>query len=497
MQEWNALSTRLVQGSDANSTPFTTEDPSLQTFFEQLRSEPPSRQLVLALAGLQWMRKLGSTFEHETITSSRVVNTNPEPSLATREILRAALQSRQCDLMVETLVLMKMHNLMLPPELLTDCFTLAEKIPKLQLLVTQLAGERGAWLARQNSAWQYVTNNDPHALHGDALIVLLREQRVNEIDAFFHTLSSLWDALSVKDRQKTLSLFDITPQSSDLAFLQRCQQDRSQGVRQVAGRLRARLEDSAVLSMARTVVESNVSITRRGLLRRSELEVKLPEMFDKAWEVFGVQENLEHITTAGKLGRKSVWLHQWLALLPTRLLIEMLDTEAEDYLSLASKSDYNSLLCSSWAHAALLHNEADALRLVMKHVPDSLLNQWLQTLLPQAYGACREILLEITLSPPTGKIALPLVDIIRAIHDTGQLPTRISPLLLKYLTRDAESVSYSYAGMQQRLNELAFDIDVSQIPEWIAHLEARLPEGLEGCLRWLRIRQQLHQEFSQ
>ncbi len=497
MQEWNALSTRLVLGSDANSTPFTTDDPSLQAFFDKLRPEPPSRQLVLALAGLQWMRKLGSTFGHEAITHTTAIPIKALPSPAVREILRSALRSRQSELLLETLGLMKAHHLQIPPDLLTDCFTWSETVPRIQSLVTALAGDRGAWLAKQNLAWHFAASKETDTLQAEALLWQLKDQRLNDPDGFYAMLHSVWDALSVKDRQNLLSVLDIAPHTNDLPFLQQCAQDRSQGVRQIAGKMRARLKDSAVITLAQSVVAAHVSIARRGILRRSELEIGLPENFDKAWDSWGIQENLEHIPTAGKLGRKSAWLHQWLALLSPRTLVEALGTNAEDYLSLAAKSDYAAMLCSAWAQASLLHTDADALAMVMTRVPDTQLNLWLQSLLPQAFGPCHEILLSIALSPPTGNIAMPLPDILRAVHDAGKMPPRLSPLLLKYLTRDAESISYSYAGMQQRLNELAFNIDLSQIPEWIAQLEARLPEGLEGCLRWLRIRHQLHLEFSQ
>lgn len=494
MQEWYALATRLVLGSDANATPFTTDDPTLAHFFRQLPAGSPSRQLVLALAGLQWMRKLGQSFTHETTEISATPEIQPIASATTIDILQKALLARQHALLSEALRLMQHHQQLLPPELLVDCFTLAEKSSPLQTLVIAVAGKRGEWLARQNPAWQVATTD---TTNGNALVALLSEQPAGDGDSFLQTLISLWNTLTAKDRQKVLTQLEQTPpRPSSLPFLQKCQQDRSQSVRLSIARQRARLLDASLLHMALNVITPSLCIERRGLLRHAEFEVRLPASFDKAWEVVGIQENLEQIAIAGKLGKKSAWLHQWLSLVSGNDLVTALDTTSEEYLSLAGQSDYADALYSAWAHSALLHNDLPALQTLIKQLPETRTTRWLRELMPMAQGHCRDELLTFAVAPPSGTLALPLADILGFSMAGGPHSEPVSNALLDHLTRNNESNYYHNSGTSQRFDLLAFYVPVTLLPQWITRLEARNNPALESCLRWLRIRQQLHQEFQ-
>lgn len=495
MQEWNSLAQRMILGSDANAAPFQSDNAILQPLFQALQARPAPQQLLHALAGLQWLRKLGSSFQHAALESDPAHDSLPTCNAAVTSLLRTALQTKQLPLLLEIFQRMQQHNQVLPADLLVDGLTLAESHPLLQSTIAGTLGNRGHWLAQQNPAWQFAAQPDWHQLQGEQLLTHLRILRDAAPDRFLQTVETLWPSLAAKDRQKLLTLFEPVPQSDAHAFLTRCRQDRSQAVRQLATRLLIRLQDASLLEQVSATVSAHVRLTSGGLLRRSQLETNLPEAFDSTWESAGIQENLEYIEPLGKVGRKSSWLHQWLALLPSQRLLTTLNTDAETYLKLAAKHDHATTLLSAWANAALLHDDAEALRTLLPQIPAKQMANWQRALMPMAHDACRDLLLLSALQSPTEKDTPALATVLNHLEWNHPLSPSLSMLLLEHLLRDVDKIPYWYQGLQQRIDQLPFALEPQQLPHWIARLEPNTPARLEGCLRWLHSRHQLLQEL--
>lgn len=495
MQEWHSLAQRMILGSDANAAPFQSDNTDVQPLFQALQARPAPQQLLHALAGLQWLRKLGSSFQHAALESAPAHDSLPTSNTTVNTLLRTALQTRQLPLLLEIFQRMQQYNQILSADLLVDCLTLAEAHPLLQSTIAGTLGNRGHWLAQQNPAWQFATQPDWHQLQGEQLLIHLRILRDTAPDSFLQTVETLWPSLAAKDRQKLLTLFESALQPEAHAFLFRCRQDRSQAVRQQTTRLLIQLQDTSLLEQVNATINAHVRLTSGGLLRRTQLEIDLPDAFVKAWEGAGIQQNLEHIEPIGKVGRKSSWLHQWLALLPSQRLLTALNTDAEAYLKLAAKHDHATILLSAWANAALLHDDADALRALLPQIPTKQMANWQRALLPMARGACRDLLLFSALQHPLEKDTPALASVLNYLEWNRLLSPSLSTLLLEHLLRASDKIPYWYQGLQQRIDQLAFALEPQQLPHWIARLEPNTPARLEGCLRWLRCRHQLHQEL--
>lgn len=494
MQEWNTLAQRMILGSDANPAPFTSDRSELQTFFASLQALPPQQQLLQALAGLQWLRKLGAPFRHEAINPTAVPEECATASSAVGALIQTGLQARQTALLAEVFEALAQHQLQVAPELLVDCLQLATAQPELRVLMPLVCGKRGQQLAQWNSAWQFALTTDVSTLEGDALARHLALLRNRDHSAFQTLLTSLWSTLAAKDRQKIAALLATNPRQEDAPFLIECLSDRSLPVRQLATQTLAQLQDPTLIAHLQAIITRFVRMKPARLLRKGQLDVELPESFDKQWERYGIQENLEYSELGGKLGRKSSWLQQWLALLPPIVLLDTLQCRGDEYLKLAAQSDHSDVLLTGLANAALLHDDAEALAALWQLSTPKQQQQWHAPALNRARHHCREWLLTQLLDQADEtpeKLCTVVFHLQRQHPPSRQFSQRLRPLLLTLV----DQLPYWHQGHQQRLDELAFALDVADISDWISTLQTNTPARLENCLRWLHCRQQLHQEL--
>jgi hypothetical protein len=216
-------------------------------------------------------------------------------------------------------------------------------------------GNRGAWLAAQNPAWQFArTAGADHTdvrcwEEGDTATRsrYLRQLRTTDPSAARTLLQQTFPNETARDRTLLLATMSEHLSGDDESFLEDLLfNDRSKEVRQVAGRLLSTLPGSAFAS--RMVSYLSPCITRETKLLRSQWAVSPPGNFPPEAGRDGIEEK----PPAGlKLGARAWWLRQLVARAPLGWWTDHTGMSPLELFLWAAKSEWNEALLAGFAEA--------------------------------------------------------------------------------------------------------------------------------------------------
>ncbi len=283
----------------------------------------------------------------------------PAPPRATA-LLRQMLAEEWQALLPEWIELCARRGARVQPFFLRALFELVSA-PADRTALLRIIGERGRWLARQNSDWAWVLTAEP--LPDPALwetgtveerLASLRHLRATEPARALELLLQTWADETAEFRLSVLALFPSALSLADETLLTRCLGDRRKDIRVAAQGLLASLPASGFATRMKARAE-NLLVVQRGLLGR-KIEVTLPGVFDAVWKADAIEEK-----PPTGVGEKAHWAQQILGLVPLEHWTEKFGVETAALIALAAKSsDWGDLLLGAWFHAACLHREADA-----------------------------------------------------------------------------------------------------------------------------------------
>jgi hypothetical protein len=272
------------------------------------------------------------------------------------------------ELLPEWIELCAQHDRRVPPfflpQLFAACTALAERTALLRVI-----GERGRWLAAQNSAWGWVGAAAPAPALAlwevgseDERLAALRQARATDPAHAAALLEKTWGEDSAEFRLRALAIFLPTLSLADEPLLTRALTDRRKEIRVAAQSALASLPASALAGRMRIRAEALLTCSR-GLLGR-KLEIALPAAFDPAWKADAVEEK----PPAG-VGEKAHWTQQILALVPFSHWTEKFELDPAALVDLAQKSsDWGDLLLGAWFRAACVHREPAAASALLRPV---------------------------------------------------------------------------------------------------------------------------------
>ncbi|MCP5163138.1 MAG: hypothetical protein H7A00_15950 [Hahellaceae bacterium] len=514
MIEWQDLVKRLMLGSEALSSPLVSSQKSVQEFYDSLLPLPPEAQLMHALGGMQWMRKLGLTFDMPEGLHELPVTAESRPVCppALSRLMTTALQAGQVAFLHEAGRCLNQTQCRLPGALLVDWLTLAARSPALRTLDATFLGERGTYLIHANPDWSSLLSmpgirvQPPVAmlseseaawdgLSGEArweYWAQLRAQcKPDEIASFHGLLQQQWTTWPARDRQKLLESLAPFWTMEDGEFLASCAQDRSLLVRQQAKMARLRLGFLADQQPLLTCLQGWLTFDKGSLLQRASLTVRYPDEFDKTWEEWGVKSELSYLPLMGRVGRKSAWLYQMLARVSPSALCAAFRMEPRQWLKLLQSHEAGPLLHMAWMQAALFYQDSEALLAGLQALNSEQQTEWLHA---EIGNVSSSLFTPIFAYAIKTQKAAQLIRLLIHLPEKLVLSESLSLQVAQCLSDWVAEEGAVYSHLHRRLESLAFAFALPVLCSVIELLERTPNERLDNLVRWLRYRYQLHQE---
>jgi hypothetical protein len=195
----------------------------------------------------------------------------------------------------------------------------ARRNPAIRADVLNIIDERGRWLAKFLPVGDWVV---PSVLSEN----LWDEGKLNERVAYLKQLRGTdaakarglleesWSGEASESRADLLSAFEINLSLDDETFLESCLEDKKKDVRKTAASLLNSLPDSKLVQRMTERAKRFVTYKPAGMLglKKAELEITLPETFEKDWAKDGIKQK----SVPYGMGEKAWWLSQMLVRVP-------------------------------------------------------------------------------------------------------------------------------------------------------------------------------------
>ncbi|HPQ94540.1 MAG TPA: DUF5691 domain-containing protein, partial [Thiolinea sp.] len=171
-------------------------------------------------------------------------------------------------------------------------------------------------------------------------------------------LQAVWKQEAAPVRQDLLQALRVNLSLDDEPWLESCLDDRSKGVRQLAAELLGALPGSAFRQRRQALLDGWLGIQAgAGLFNRlggkKQLQVRLPEHWEKGW----LRDGIEEKPPRGK-GAKAWWLEQALSFVPPAYWVQHWQLDPAALLALIQKHDWKAALLEGWQAALLRYPDS-------------------------------------------------------------------------------------------------------------------------------------------
>jgi hypothetical protein len=342
----------------------------------------PEQQLLLAAGTLALMRKAGQQPAH----SSGLAPAPAPPELlpvvgpkGSAHLHQMLVNNLHLELLPDYLTRLAGRDLRVPPALLVPLLHHATRSSDTRAALGPVLGERGHWLIRLHPDWARLADalasaeTGPSAASATWETGTLPQRRAWLTERFVQAPNEaralLLAALPAEPAKVQEALLEILTQHlhpDAEPALEALLKARGQEVRRLAAELLVQLPGAALTERLWARAASLLSAKRKLLgLGKAQLDVTLPEAWDKSWLADGIEEkNARFMSAYGPsfktaVGPATARLANLLALLPPRRWTAHLGLTPPELLAAALASDWALPLLSAWAQSALLHQDTD------------------------------------------------------------------------------------------------------------------------------------------
>lgn len=377
--------------------------------------------------------------------------------------LKSVLNSDQEELCLEFLCLLAKAQLSITPSLLPLLLDKAKEHQHLLVVLPEVLGNRGIWLARNNPQWRHLLpdDKDSSAFFNDSLsqqithLLLLRARKSPKVHPY---LESLWQTQNSASRAKLLSLLAVNISKNDIPILEKCVSDKSKEVQRKAISLLSLLPSSAHIN----------SMTERlaALITGNWADIQLPQPSPE------IEQNLLDVPYPDwKASEQEYLLARLIAVVPPQWWIDRWG-EPENMLKNSAKHPLQKILWWGWQQAAIKFEHADWLVALYKtyaqhsqgnspFLTEQLLEKVYQS--PEAFHALAKTLLDENESHISDEH--PLVDFIN--HHCLPLRDDLVKNIVRRIQARIKSDTYFMDwGLQGMMKHLAYFVNPN-LYEWI------------------------------
>ncbi len=286
-------------------------------------------------------------------------------------VLRPILLDGAQRLQLLALTRLRECGLRLPPSLLPAALEMGRRSVAVRAALGDTLGERGSWLARQNSAWSYAAGASEQASTQEQWDLGTLEQRVKLLAQLRQTdaagardkLAAQLKDLGAAERTALVPLLAVNLSTDDEAFLDGLMtKDRAQDVRQAAAALLTRLPTSRH-AQAITTALAPLVVFKRGLIR-DKLEIEAPTAADPSWKNEAIDATRPQHDA---LGERAWWLYQLARQCPLGWWQQHTGLAPADLLKASTKNQWHDALLRGWADAAVATQDATWAHALLHH----------------------------------------------------------------------------------------------------------------------------------
>ncbi|NEQ48479.1 MAG: hypothetical protein F6K00_35105 [Leptolyngbya sp. SIOISBB] len=516
MDPWQTLVATALVGT-GRQTPQPVGEGTLKALLDQLDWSEPEGALLGAAGAISLHQRIAQhppqknwpTVEPCSLEDVPVV----KPAIARH--LDTAMNTHP-DVLPELLSLIAQAGQRIPERQLPKLLQMGQQTASLRPHVATVVGQRGQWLAAQQTDWSYARVGGAHEISLDSphvqdiwangrrseRVLLLQRWREADPKAAQEALEAVWSTEAAKDREAFISLLEVNLTMADEPFLEAALSDRAVSVCRVAANLLVRLPKSRLCQRMASRLQPLVQLQGQGDHLR--IDVSLPQAYHNEWEKDGLSPAIggsqRETVSQRKGGIFSLYLELMLAAAP-------LDIWGEPVVAVRvlQEHPWETLLTAGWALATLRQQRpdwADAfLHTLESQISDAnLIGQLLALLTPER----QEHWLRGRL-PSNSSEEEVIRWLLLVIRSSQHWNLAFSRLILAQLMTVAQDSSRNTYGLPYEIQNLRLTLHPDLAPDVAIALQEiadktvarRYREnkllGLKNCLSF---RQKIHRAFS-
>ncbi len=510
---WSSLLTTALLGTARQPWQPAIAPGQLGQLLAQLREQPPEAALLLTAGILSIHQQVG--WQPETRPATAIAPCPPEVltpcSPSASRCLQQILAGTSLPLLLEWLTLAAIAQQRIPELHLPALLDKGKQQRSLRSTLLPVLGQRGRWLAAQNSDWDYaiaVTTDAAWETGSPAARLLaLQTVRAESPDRARAWLQSTWSQEAASDRAQFLATLQVGLSAADLPWLEQTLGDRSQAVRRIAADLLARLPDSSIAQQATVYTNQYVSLERQPTLA---WQVQLPLQLDARWLSLGIDPQ-PAAQGQPQIGEKAWWLLQLLGATPLTVWTEAGQSSPAQLVRLTQTHEWQSVLFNGLALAAQRQGDAAWLEAIFRlwlrqqaaRQEVTLINLKLEDLFRILSRDRQHQVLIDFLQLPTAKMNDSLM-IWLLRYTTPPWSVDLTQLVIQHLDqhlRDTQIFANTDWELRAALKEFAHSIPVELTTD-VMKFRSRLTttshwvQSLDGLLEILQFRQEMTQSFG-
>jgi hypothetical protein len=350
---WQKVVSAAILGTGRQPLTQPTATGTVGKLLSQLNQQSPEAALLTTAATLSLYQRAGWLPEKYPIATKEPFTGNDLPRASPRTVrfLQMMLQGQYPHALPEWLLMAGQFGQRVPELHLPELLDLGKQRRDLRTTILPVLGQRGRWLARQNSEWSYAvevaTEEDWETGSHAARLLYLQDVRSHNPDRARELLQSAWTQEAAVDRAKFLETFRTRLSLTDEPFLEELLADRSKEVRRIAADLLASLPSSCLCQKITAHATRYLRLVKEPKL---VLKVELPTALDSTLIDCGI-ESKPTKQVAANLGEKSWWLLQMIGATPLTTWCNGGMTPAE-LVTCARTHEWETVLLDGWALAA-------------------------------------------------------------------------------------------------------------------------------------------------
>ncbi|MDX2099422.1 MAG: DUF5691 domain-containing protein [Leptolyngbyaceae cyanobacterium bins.59] len=357
---WQKVAATALVGTERQPFTVPTATGLLGKLLSQLNSPSPEAVLLTTAATLSLYKRAGGLPAPYSVPRQETCDRTdlPRCSLRAARLLQQMLQGQFTALLPEWFTLAAEAGQRVPELQLPELLDLARQQGGLRAILLPVLGQRGRWLATQNSDWKYAievaTAEDWETGNQAARLLYLQTLRSTHPEKARELLQATWKQEAAGDRSKFLATFRTGLSSADEPLLAAALGDRSKEVRRVAADLLASLPTSQFCQFITSHTTSYVILNREPTL---SITVNLPTEFDPSLLQYGIESKPTQ-QFASILGEKAWWLLQLIAATPLSVWTNGGIPVAE-LVNAAKYHQWEAVLLDGWARATKRQQDAE------------------------------------------------------------------------------------------------------------------------------------------
>lgn len=332
----------------------------------RLTGQDPAAALLDRAALLTLWRRAG-IMPHTGLAAGEPAPAEARPRVHDAAARRlAGLLSDRADLLPQWLELCAAGGWRVPEELLPVLFERARIDRAVAGRFAAVIGERGAWLAAQNPAWQGVLDRAsvaPEAVDVDVWETGRLNERVAYLSAYRRRdptaarelLADAWASEGPTARAALIPFLDHGLSGADEPFLESALDDRRKEVREAAERLLCRLPGSVYAARMRERLLACITVRPTVVRRAPRIEVRPPATHDPSMDRDGIAAKPP--VRSGETARE-MWVRAIVARTRLSVWSELIGLQPERIVELPIE-EYDAAVLAGWREAAIRQRNAE------------------------------------------------------------------------------------------------------------------------------------------